>query len=602
MDQLSRDLITDIDADDLFRLLGIGDQSTENSTPDTNLTDEELTPFSERTPRTVNSNNTTPSPIPRELNSNAGTPAEMIRGNSNARTPADDMDFAEMIRGIGGDAVSPRPEAGRPFSPVNMDWFTEIIERGDAVPPPPAAAVRSAGRRSPRPAIPPRAAVRSPVPATGRPAIPPPIPPPVLAVRSPVPAAGRSPRRERRIINKHPEQVYTSIKELLRGEYETNEEIDSLIENFNNININTRKSPSKNYKLGYQKRLNNKIYVGDDLNKQQIYDDTKQEVGEIYLFINNTVNCKIDDLVGEFNTKKKDYLSKILNDYKDNRGDCQNNFDLDDNFMNVITKFQEDVKGKYIYNDQILRSYSFKNNNSKASDARKGTLKLNETSTRLVQRENNIFNNMKLFIMDNGDDQDMKQWYEDPKVKKFIQRKHLKSYDTLKKEWHDWKRRNNDFSRNFSTRNHRLYVPQRDDIFDREYVNFDEFLKSENGIDKLKEIYRTDLTNFLLFNQLDDKKVNNSVDYLVSRYHLQRMDRKQENGYIVIFDDRRDYLKIPALQQQQQGEIRRRCANGFRLSKRMNEQQQPVKECIENISKKIGLIKFSKSPRRKSPK
>ena len=96
-----------------------------------------------------------------------------------------------------------------------------------------------------------------------------------------------------------------------------------------------------------------------------------------------------------------------------------------------------------------------------------------------------------------------------------------------------------------------------------------------------------------------NKKVGDNIDYLVSRYDLQRKDRKKENGNIIIFDNRRDYLKIPAVQQ---GEIRRRCANGFRMSKRMNEAREPVKECIENISKKIGLIKFSKSPRKKSPK
>ena len=427
--------------------------------------------------------------------------------------------------------------------------------------------------------------------------------PPVVARRSPV----RSRRTRRRIINKHPEQVYTSVKELLREEYTTNEEIDSLIENFNAINTNkTSKSPSKNYKLGYQKRINNKIFVGNDLNKQRIHDITKEEVGEIYTFIKNTDECNIDQLVAEFNTKKRDYLSKILSDYRDNRGNCQNNFE--DNiidFSDVLTKFQEDSNGnKYIFSDQILRSYSFKNGDSKASDARRGTLKLNESSTRLVQRERNIFNNMRSFIIDRGDDQDLKEWYEDPKVKRFIQQKRLKSYETLKKEWNDWRKKieNRNFATNFSIRNHRLYVTpptSSDDIFDKEYVNFDDFLKGEDFIGKLKEIYKTDLTNFLKFNGLYDKEVGDNIEYLVSRYDLQRKDRKKELGNIIIFDDRRYYLKIPAVQQ---GQIRRRCANGFRMSKRMNEAEEPVKECIENISKKIGLIKFSKSPRKKSPK
>ena len=306
----------------------------------------------------------------------------------------------------------------------------------------------------------------------------------------------------------------------------------------------------------------------------------------------------------KFTTKKRDYLAKILNDYKDNRGDCQNNFEEDImDFSDVLTKFQEDSDGKkYIFSDQILRSYSFKNGDSKASDARKGTLKLNETSTRLVQRERNIFNNMRMFILDNGDDQDVKEWYEDPKVKQFIQQKGLKNYKTLKNEWNEWKTkdRNKDFAKHFSIENHKLVVTNEYDVFDKEeYVNFDDFLKGRGAIGKLKEIYQTDLTNFLQFNGLYNKKVGDNIDYLVSRYDLQRKDRKKENGKIIIFDNRRDYLKIPAVQQ---GEIRRRCANGFRMSKRMNEAQEPVKECIENISKKIGLIKFSKSPRKKSPK
>lgn len=449
-----------------------------------------------------------------------------------------------------------------------------------------------------------------------QPAIPPPvtsadsplmnnlISPPRSARRSPVRPRKSPPRTRRPIISKHPEQVYTSVKELLRGEYTTNEEIDSLIENFNAINTKTRKSPSKNYKLGYQKRLNNKIYVGNDSNKQQIYDDTKEEVGEIYTFIKNTPECDLVKLAQKFTTKKRDYLSKILNDYKDNRGDCQNNFEEDImDFSDVLTKFQEDSDGKkYIFSDQILRSYSFKNGDSKASDARKGTLKLNETSTRLVQRERNIFNNMRMFILDNGDDQDLKEWYEDPKVKQFIQQKGLKNYKTLKNEWNEWKTkdRNKDFAKHFSIENHKLVVTNEYDVFDKEeYVNFDDFLKGRDSIGKLKEIYQTDLTNFLQFNGLYNKKVGDNIDYLVSRYDLQRKDRKKENGNIIIFDNRRDYLKIPAVQQ---GEIRRRCANGFRMSKRMNEAREPVKECIENISKKIGLIKFSKSPRKKSPK
>lgn len=442
------------------------------------------------------------------------------------------------------------------------------------------------------------------------PVIPSPVPA-VVARRSPVRSRQTSPRARRRVINKHPEQVYTSVKELLRGEYTTNEEIDSLIENFNAINTNnkTSKSPSKNYKVGYQKRLNNKIYVGNDFNKNQIYDKTREEVGEIYTFIkNHDVNntnspCELRNLVSKFTTKKKEYLAKILKDYRDNRGDCQNNF-YDDLFEWVLSKFQEDSDGKkYLFSDQILRSYSFKNGDSKASDARKGTLKLNESSTRLLQRERNIFHNMRLFILDNSDDQDMKEWYEDPKVKRFIEQKQLKSYETLKNEWHEWKRKNENrnFGTNYSVRNHRLYVQPPDSFdFEKEYINFDEFLKGEDYIGKLKEIYQTDLNNFLKYNGLYDKKVGDNIEYLVSRYDLQRKDRKKELGNIIIFDNRRDYLKIPAVQQQ--GERRRRCGNGFRMSKRINEEQETVKECIENISKKIGLIKFSKSPRKKSPK
>ena len=56
--------------------------------------------------------------------------------------------------------------------------------------------------------------------------------------------------------------------------------------------------------------------IENDVKKQQIYDDTKEEVGEIYLFISSTLNCNIDNLVAKFNTKKKDYLNKIFNDYK----------------------------------------------------------------------------------------------------------------------------------------------------------------------------------------------------------------------------------------------------------------------------------------------
>lgn len=467
--------------------------------------------------------------------------------------------------------------------------------------------------------FPPVSPLRTPV--SPRPDIPPPV------RRSPNNRLRRSPPRNnntalapapaaRRTINKYSQQVYTTMRELLQEEYTTNEQIDTLIQNFNTLNIKTTKSPSKtkNYKIGYQKRLNNKIYIDNDIHKQSIYNDTKEEVGKIYTFIKNfDVNntnapCDLRNLVEKFTAKKKEYLAKILKDYRDNRGDCQNNFELDfeNDFSDVLTKFQEDSDGKkYIFSDQILRSYSFKNGDSKASDARKGTLKLNESSTRLVQRERNIFNNMRLFILDNSDDQDMKEWYEDPKVKRFIQQKRLKNYETLKNEWNEWKRKyeNRNFGTNFYIRNQRLYVkpPEEsyDDIFDKEYVNFDEFLKGEDFIGKLKEIYQTDLTNFLKFNGLYDKKVGDNIEYLISRYDLQRKDRKKELGNIIIFDNRRDYLKIPAVQQ---GEIRRRCSNGFRMSKRMNEAQEPVKECLENISKKIGLIKFSKSPRKKSPK
>lgn len=546
------ELFTDnFDDFDFTNLLGI------NNTPtsDTYFTDEQLTPYTvtplslENTPQNLT---TTPSP-PREINSNRTSPG-----------------YSPTLEAILNFQDAPgRPPTIPP--PVNQaNPLDEIFNNLNTASP-------------------------------------------VVARRSPVRSRQASPRVRRRVINKHSEQVYTSVKELLRGEYTTNEEIDSLIENFNAINTNkTSKSPSKNYKVGYQKRLNNKIYVENDFNKEQIYDNTKEEVGEIYTFIKNydagnlNAPCDLRNLVQKFTTKKKEYLAKILKDYRDNRGDCQNNFEENfDDFSDVLTKFQEDSDGKkYIFSDQILRSYSFKNGDSKASDARKGTLKLNESSTRLVQRERNIFNNMRLFILDNSDDQDMKEWYEDPKVKRFIQQKRLKSYETLKNEWKEWKRKNENrnFGTNFSIRNHRLYVPQpefSDDFLDKEYINFDEFLKGEDYIGKLKEIYQTDLNNFLKFNGLYDKKVSDNIEYLVSRYDLQRKDRKKELGNIIIFDNRRDYLKIPAVQQ---GEIRRRCSNGFRMSKRINEAQEPVKECIENISKKIGLIKFSKSPRKKSPK
>jgi hypothetical protein len=237
-----------------------------------------------------------------------------------------------------------------------------------------------------------------------------------------------------------------------------------------------KKSP--NYKIGYEKRKNNKIYVKDIEKYQKIYAKTSSDVFPVYKMLYNEIPLPLD---GTNNNISEKYREKIRKDYEENRGNCQTQTEKD--------LFQTDERGQYIYSDQILRSHSF--NAVKGSQARKCFLELDETSTRLLKREKEIFINQKLFILENGDDYELKLWY--------VERNLENDYQNLKKEWNDWKKQNANTVSKFRINSREMLQ-----VLDREYKNFDDFLKDRWGDDKvkefrekIKEIYQTDLNFFL---------------------------------------------------------------------------------------------------------
>lgn len=279
------------------------------------------------------------------------------------------------------------------------------------------------------------------------------------------------------------------------------------IEDLNNLlrNDNTRKK-SPNYKIGYEKRKNNKIYVKDIEKYEKIYAKTLSDVFPVYkMLYNNEIPLPLDG-----NNISEKYRDKITKDFEDNRGNCQT--------QTKENQFQTDEKGKYIYSDQILRTHSF--NAEKGSQARKCFLELDDTSTRLLKREKEIFINQKLFILENDDDYELKLWYVE--INSEI------DYQNLKKELNDWKKRNVNIFSKFKI-NSRQFLQ----VLDKEYKNFDDFLKDRSGDDdvekfrkKIKELYKKDLIFFLQSNNL---KINH-VENLVSRYDLKRKLKKKKMG------------------------------------------------------------------------
>lgn len=389
----------------------------------------------------------------------------------------------------------------------------------------------------------------SPIYSSPSPEIEPPIliPEPIQPRKSPKKSQKQQPRRGEAVFE--PEEI---------------EDLNNLLRNDNN----TRKK-SPNYKIGYEKRKNNKIYVNDIEKYEKIYEKTSSDVFPVYkMLYNNEIPLPLDG-----NNISEKYRDKITKDYEDNRGNCQT--------QTKENQFQTDEKGKYIYSDQILRSHSF--NAEKGSQARKCFLELDDTSTRLLKREKEIFGNEKLFILENGDDYELKLWYEE--------RNSEMDYQNLKKEWNDWKKRNENIFSKFKI-NSRQFLQ----VLDKEYKNFDDFFKDRSGDDdvekfrmKIKELYKKDLIFFLRSNNL---KINHEEN-LVSRYDLKRKLKKKEDGKIVIYDSQYEYFSIPAEIKKQ---IKKKC------SKNYQQKRKDKLNCEEQLSKKFDLIKYSKSAKKSRKK
>lgn len=354
------------------------------------------------------------------------------------------------------------------------------------------------------------------------------------------------------------------------------EEIDDLNNLLKDVPQKVVNKKSPNYKIGYEKRKNNKIYVKDIEKYEKIYAKTLSEVFPVYkmLYENQEVTNNSNENLSE------KYAEKIMKDYEDNRGNCQT--------QTKDNKFQTDEKGKYIYSDQILRSHSF--NSEKGSKARKCFLELDSDSTRLKKREKEIFTNVKLFILENGDDFELKVWYEERKLEK--------DYENLKKEWNDWKKGNENIVSKFKIiqNNSREELLQ---VLDRNYKNFDDFLKDSTAGDddvkklrtKMTEIYEKDLDFFLTTNNLN----LNNVKKIVSRYDLKRKLKKKEDGKIVIYDSENVYFSIPEIKKKI---AKKKCSGHYKLKRKNNTEEEMERNCEEQLSKKFDLINYSKSQKK----
>ena len=363
--------------------------------------------------------------------------------------------------------------------------------------------------------------------------------------------------------------------------------------NINKVTNNlTYKSP--NYKIGYEKRYNIKIYNSKDPDKfEMIYKNAKDDVYKLYHYMFHNPNAALrkfksdnDFYIVDNNviTYTDKYLEGIYNDYKNNRGNCQE--------QTKDGNFQIDESGnKYIYSNQMLRYNAF--TPKKASDARKGLLKLDNNSARLKSIENDILTNVKLFIFENGDDQDMKQWYAN--IPKNMQGISLNSYNNLKKDWNTWKSKNNEKIEKITIKNNRVSILNDS----KTYKNFDEFLKDkqmadndlENVRQKLLQIYGDDLSNFLRVSHLTLEQ--SGAKYLVSRYDLKRKNKVIDdvnNVTKIVDDDNHVLISLPTILEKHL----KNCSKGYRRSREIGK-------CNENKTKTIGLIKYSK-PQRKSPK
>jgi hypothetical protein len=199
---------------------------------------------------------------------------------------------------------------------------------------------------------------------------------------------------------------------------------------------NNVKLEENRYKAGAQKRMKKPIteestgMTSETFN--EIYDQTKSEVFPVYKLLHgDTTMYKKDDRfirdakekTPALRHKSDNYIFSIYDDFVERKSEAVD--------MIESTQFQIGAEGKYVWENQRRRYHQFKPR--EARDKPKNDTVLDEEGTRYRNKVEDVFINMKTFIM-GGDDDIWREWYTSHGRKD--------KYDALKGEWNDYVKQN----------------------------------------------------------------------------------------------------------------------------------------------------------------